>query len=66
MGIGTQVHYIPLYRQPFFIKRYGDLREYFPETEIYYARALSLPLYVDLSLEDVDYVVGALRKVLYK
>lgn len=63
-GIGTQVHYIPVYRHPYFRKKFGDISEYFPQMEGYYSQALSLPLYYDLRLEDVERVVGALRESL--
>ena len=42
-GVGTQVHYIPLYRQPWFRARYGRMR--LPGAEAYYARVLALPLF---------------------
>ena len=58
-GIGTQVHYIPLYRHPCF-KKMGDISSYFPQMESYYEKALSLPLYFDLTMEEVDRVVQAL------
>lgn len=58
--IGTQVHYIPLYRHPLFKEQMGDLSSYFPGSERYYARALSLPLYADLTLEQVELVVEKL------
>lgn len=64
-GIGTQVHYIPLYRHPFFQKySAADLEGYFPEMERYYAEALSLPLYPDLSEEDVYRVCKELKNAL--
>jgi len=63
-GIGTQVHYIPLYRHPCIKKTAGDISEYFPKMEAYYAQALSLPLYYDLSTEDVAFVVQQLKEVL--
>jgi dTDP-4-amino-4,6-dideoxygalactose transaminase len=63
-GIGTQVHYIPLYKHPAVRKMCGDIDEYFPETEAYYAQALSLPLYADLTEADVGKVVSELKKVL--
>lgn len=66
MGIGTQVHYIPLYRHPFFTKGAGDISLYFPEMEKYYSQALSLPLYFDLNEEDVDRVVFSLKTALLK
>jgi UDP-4-amino-4,6-dideoxy-N-acetyl-beta-L-altrosamine transaminase len=61
-GIGTQVHYIPVHRQPYYraIEPALDL----PGAEAYYARVLSLPLYVGLADEDVDRVVGELASVL--
>lgn len=65
-GIGTQIHYIPVYRHPYFTKQSGDLTAYFPEMETYYAQALSLPLYSDLSLEDVEYVSQSLKEILQK
>ncbi len=65
-NIGTQVHYIPLYQHPYFKKMCGEISEYFPETEAYYAQALSLPLYYDLCPEDVERVVKTLKKLLEK
>lgn len=63
-GVGTQVHYIPLYRHPFFTKQHRQVDEYFPEMEKYYERCLSLPLYYDLSERDVKKVVKVLKKTL--
>lgn len=63
-GIGTQLHYIPLYAHPYFQKSMGDLSAYFPNMEKYYSQALSLPLYYDLTFDDVDRVVTTLRQVL--
>lgn len=63
-GIGTQVHYIPVYRHPFFAEKAGDLADYFPENEAYYSQALTLPLYYDLREHDVERVVKALKNTL--
>lgn len=63
-GIGSQLHYIPLYRHPFFTRMSGDISEYFPEMEAYYEQALSLPLYYDMTEADVDRVVIALKEIL--
>jgi UDP-4-amino-4,6-dideoxy-L-N-acetyl-beta-L-altrosamine transaminase len=65
-GIGTQVHYIPVYRHPYFKKTYGDLSPYFPEMENYYSQALSLPLYYDLNIQDIDRIIHELRSALVK
>jgi UDP-4-amino-4,6-dideoxy-N-acetyl-beta-L-altrosamine transaminase len=63
-GVGTQVHYIPLYRQPFFRDRYGEMR--LPGAEAYYARCLALPLFPAMSDAHVDQVVLALAEVMGK
>jgi UDP-4-amino-4,6-dideoxy-N-acetyl-beta-L-altrosamine transaminase len=60
-GVGTQVHYIPVHRQPYYRRRYGDLN--LPGADAYYARELSLPLYPDMRDEDVDRVVDALTAI---
>ena len=61
-GIGTQVHYIPVHRQPYYAGRYGiaDL----PGADAYFDRVLSLPIFVDMTPADVERVVAALGTVL--
>jgi UDP-4-amino-4,6-dideoxy-N-acetyl-beta-L-altrosamine transaminase len=59
-GIGVNVHYIPVHRQPYF-ERLGFRAGYCPLAEDYYAAALTLPLYPELSEEDQGRVVAALR-----
>jgi UDP-4-amino-4,6-dideoxy-N-acetyl-beta-L-altrosamine transaminase len=61
-GIGTQVHYVPVHRQPYYRKRYGELQ--LPGAEAYYESSLSLPLFASMTDSDVDRVVEALRHVL--
>jgi UDP-4-amino-4,6-dideoxy-N-acetyl-beta-L-altrosamine transaminase len=61
-GVGTQVHYIPVHRQPYYQQRYGDLN--LPGAEAWYARCLSLPLYPGMADEDVGRVADALKAVL--
>jgi len=60
-GIGVNLHYIPVYRQPY----YSDLgfkAGLCPESEQYYAEAISLPMYPALSDAQQDQVVSALRE----
>jgi len=59
-GIGVNVHYIPVYWQPYY-KRLGFSPQLCPEAERYYTRAISLPMYAALTARDRDYVVGVLR-----
>ncbi len=62
-GIGTQVHYIPVTRQPYY-RALGVLPSGYPEAEKYYAEALSIPIFPAMSDTDVRRVVSAVRRVL--
>jgi dTDP-4-amino-4,6-dideoxygalactose transaminase len=57
-NIGTQVHYLPVHRQPYYHERYGELA--MPGADRYYERALSLPLIVWMTDAEVERVVRAL------
>ncbi len=56
-GVGSQVHYIPVYRQPYYAARYGLDPAAFPVAESYYGGCLSLPFYPALTDEDVEHVI---------
>jgi len=60
-GIGSQVHYIPLYGQPYY--RNGNHRT-LPNAEAYYASTLSIPMYLGLSEADQCEIVAALAGIL--
>ena len=55
-GINLQVHYIPVYLQPFYQKNYGFKPGDFPLSESFYNQEVSLPIYPDLSTNDVSLV----------
>ncbi|MEO8680729.1 MAG: UDP-4-amino-4,6-dideoxy-N-acetyl-beta-L-altrosamine transaminase [Vicinamibacterales bacterium] len=61
-GIGVNLHYIPVYSQPFF-ERLGYRFEPCPNAERYYAEAISLPIYPGLTDGEVNRVVSALAQV---
>ena len=59
-GIGVQVHYIPVHTQPYYqALGFGDGD--FPASEAYYAQAISIPMFADLSDAQVDEVVAKLK-----
>lgn len=60
-GIGVQVHYVPIYRHPFYADL-GVAPDDFPQTERAYERLLSLPMYPGLTDGQQDTVVAALRR----
>ena len=55
-GILVNIHYIPIYRQPYY-KKIGYDSKYFPESEKYYEEAISLPIHTLFSEEEQDYVI---------
>ena len=59
-GIGVNLHYIPVHTHPFYQKLGFNLGAY-PEAERYYAEAISLPMYPDLTAEQQDEVVAAVK-----
>ena len=64
LGIGLQLHYIPINKQPFY-KSLGYGNEHTPIMDKYYEECFSLPLYPDLSDEEQIYVIKCLLEVLY-
>ena len=62
-GILAQVHYIPVHLQPYYRKNFGFKAGDFPQAERYYQEALSLPLYPELTEEEQDMVVSAIKEL---
>lgn len=62
-GIGVNLHYIPVYRQPYYA-RMGFNPSHFPESERYYAEAISIPMYSGLSENLNQIVMTAIKKCL--
>lgn len=63
LSIGVNLHYIPVYRQPFY-KQYGFNPADFPESEKYYAEAISLPIYPGLTENMQNEVINVLGQIL--
>lgn len=62
-NIGVNVHYIPVYWQPYY-RQLGFERGLCPNAENYYQRAISIPMYSGLSDEDQSKVVNRLATIL--
>lgn len=56
--INLQVHYIPVHLQPFYKLNYGFKKGDFVNSENFYSREVSMPIYPDLSIEKQSYVVN--------
>ncbi|MBL1140613.1 MAG: UDP-4-amino-4,6-dideoxy-N-acetyl-beta-L-altrosamine transaminase [Proteobacteria bacterium] len=55
-GVNVNVHYIPVYKQPYY-KKYGYISDDCHHAESYYSKCLSLPIYPALTNNDQDKVV---------
>ncbi len=62
-GIALNLHYIPVHTQPYY-QNLGFKKGDFPVSERYYEEAITLPLYYDLTDEQQDQIIQALKDVL--
>jgi UDP-4-amino-4,6-dideoxy-N-acetyl-beta-L-altrosamine transaminase len=60
-GIGVNLHYIPVYRQPYY-RELGFGQGYCPNAEAYYAEAISIPMFPALTDEEQQEVIAAVTK----
>ena len=60
-GIGVNLHYIPVYLQPYY-RNLGFEVGHCPEAERYYGEAISLPIYPDLTEPMQNEIAEALTK----
>lgn len=61
-GIGVQVHYIPVYRHPYY-ERLGYGGKTCPNAEAFAATEISLPLFSSITRQQQSYVARTLRNV---
>ncbi len=62
-NINTNLHYIPIYKHPFY-KKLGFQNYKIKNTEKYYKEALTLPLYYSLSLKEQKKIINELKRAL--
>lgn len=63
LGIGVNLHYIPVYTQPYF-ERMGFEPENYPQSQAYYREAISLPMFQTMTIEQQNVVIAALREAI--
>lgn len=61
-NIGVNLHYIPVYRHSYYVANFGFNSDNFPMTENVFKRIITLPLYPDMELEQLEYVVEKIRE----
>ncbi|PIS11731.1 MAG: UDP-4-amino-4,6-dideoxy-N-acetyl-beta-L-altrosamine transaminase [Bdellovibrio sp. CG10_big_fil_rev_8_21_14_0_10_47_8] len=58
-GVYCQVHYIPIYQQPYYIEKYGKIS--LPQMDKYYSKALSLPMFHAMTDSEQDFVIAQVK-----
>ncbi len=61
-GVGVQVHYIPVYRHPFY-RELGYNNVNCPKAEDFYKRVFTLPIHPSLKEEELNFILEALHRV---
>ncbi|MEW6301888.1 MAG: DegT/DnrJ/EryC1/StrS family aminotransferase [Verrucomicrobiota bacterium] len=62
-GISTSVHWMPLHLHPYYRESFGYEPSDFPCATAIYPELVTLPLYPDLTEEDVAVVCGTLKRI---
>lgn len=62
-GIGVNLHYIPVHTQPYY-QQMGFKQGDYPQAEQYYQEAISLPIYPQMTEEQVQEVIEKVKKIL--
>ncbi len=62
LKVNVNLHYIPIHLQPFY-SRLGFKKGDYPNSESYYNEAISLPIYVNLTEVDQNYIIKTIKKL---
>jgi UDP-4-amino-4,6-dideoxy-N-acetyl-beta-L-altrosamine transaminase len=62
-NIMVNVHYIPVHTQPYYTRMGFSLGD-FPEAEQYYREAISIPMHVNLTQDNLRYISNSLREAM--
>ncbi|MGZ7160798.1 MAG: DegT/DnrJ/EryC1/StrS family aminotransferase, partial [Methanobacterium sp.] len=63
-GIQTSIHYPPIHLFSYYKRKFNSNKFILPKTEFVADNIISLPLYPDMTKEDVNYVAGSLKKLI--
>ena len=63
-NISSNVHFIPVYRHPYYRSLLGNCQRSFPNTEYLYHHEMTLPFYLGLRKQDIQDVITAIKKII--
>ena len=62
-GIGASVHFIPLHMMPYYRNKYNYSPEDFPKAKELFEKSISIPIYPDMTEEQINYVIYTLTNI---
>jgi perosamine synthetase len=62
-GVGTSVHWLPLHMHPYYRETYGYAPEDLPVACSLYPEIITLPIYPDMTGDDVSYVCSSIKDI---
>ena len=63
-NINLQVHYIPIFLQPFYKKNFKFNLKNLKNSIKFYKEEISLPIYYSLKRKEINYVINQIKKIL--
>ncbi len=66
LGVGSSVHFIPLYKHPFYKNNFHLRDEDFPVSERIYPNLISLPIWPGMTLEQIEKVIFSVEETISK
>ncbi len=63
-GVGCSVHFIPIHNHPYYKEKYNYNYEDYPVANRVHEKSLSLPIYPDMSEEEIAFVVKNVKEVI--
>ena len=62
-GVGCSVHFIPIHKHTYYKNRYGYKNKDYPIANDVFDKSLSLPIYPDMSDEEIEYVIKNVNEI---
>lgn len=64
LNIGTSVHFIPLFMQPYYKHKFGLYMKHYPQAQTAFSRVISVPFYPDLCKADVKFATDCIKQII--
>ena len=62
-GVGCSVHFIPIHKHTYYKNRYGYKDENYPIANEVFEKSISLPIYPDMSDEEIEFVIKNILEI---